>query len=222
MCRQPSISGVMVCWLLRLRVRDGIDIRHIDIFTVVVIVLRVCAVWGIVHLVFLIVDGESDFSCYKITKINYFNVMFCFLSDRKMTPTVEPIVQPGMRPDTFFYHIENGFYFHESGKRHGNIYFKCVHAGKACRGRATYDPFAGFSMNGQHNHDPDPHYGDEIALMRKILARSLGNASFKSILLEEGRRWVDGLHSIFVKEDLLYTTLMLILCMPNCAGLPQR
>jgi len=101
--------------------------------------------------------------------------------------------EPGTRPGTFFYHIENGYYFHESEQRHGTIYFKCVRAARGCRGRASYDPTEGFVLTGDHNHAADPHYADEMALRHRILQRceSLEYVSFQRIILDESEGCVN-------------------------------
>ncbi|XP_034246261.1 uncharacterized protein LOC117648123 [Thrips palmi] len=97
--------------------------------------------------------------------------------------------EPGTRPNSFFYHIENGFYFHESDRREGTIYYKCVRAARGCYGRASYDPMTGFVLTGIHNHEADPHYADEMALRRNILQRceNLDYVPFTRIILEESR-----------------------------------
>lgn len=100
--------------------------------------------------------------------------------------------EPGLRPNSFFYHIHNGFYYHEHIRLEGTIHFKCVRSARGCRGRASYDPTTGFVLTGVHNHEADPHYPDEMTLRRNILHRceNLGYVSFRQIILEESCGYV--------------------------------
>lgn len=77
--------------------------------------------------------------------------------------------EPGTRPGKFFYHIDDGFYFHEIARFRGRIYFNCVRAAKDCCGRAVFDETDGFVLTRNHNHGPHHQYLDEIAFRRNFL-----------------------------------------------------
>lgn len=100
--------------------------------------------------------------------------------------------EEGTRLNTYFYHIDDGYHYHQSDTRQGTTYYKCVLAGRGCRGRATFDAIDGFIHTSGHNHDPDPVYPDEMALRRNILRRceALEYTTFPRIIFQEGRRLV--------------------------------
>lgn len=97
--------------------------------------------------------------------------------------------EEGTRENTFFYHIEDGLYYHQSDRRQGTTYYKCVFAGRGCRGRATFDAVDGFVHTSAHNHQPDPIYPEEMALRRRVLrqCQDLEYLTYPQIILNASR-----------------------------------
>lgn len=107
-------------------------------------------------------------------------------------PILRVAREQGSRPDSYFFHIGDGFHYHTNRVNGGVTYYKCVRFERGCRGRATFDLAEGFLHTAEHNHVEDPHYPDEMALRNNILRRceALENVSFQTIIDEENHWYV--------------------------------
>ena len=100
------------------------------------------------------------------------------------------VQEEGARPGSFFFHIEDAYYYHRSFVGQSTTYFKCVRRARGRHGHAVLDE-KGFRHSGQHNHGPDLLYATEMALRRRILAH--GNLihylpwQLQQIISDEGR-----------------------------------
>lgn len=102
-------------------------------------------------------------------------------------------MEEGTRPDTFFFHVEDGYHYHLNRESEGVKYFKCVLYERGCQGRAVFDNVDGFIHTQRHSiHGADPVYPEEMALRRAILARcrALEYTGWRTIIDEECRRYV--------------------------------
>lgn len=100
--------------------------------------------------------------------------------------------EEGTKPDSYFYHVEDGLHYHLNRQEEGVMYFKCIYYERGCQGRALFDNHDGFVHTQPHNHDADLLYPEEMALRRSILARcrSLEYTAFRVIYDEECHQYV--------------------------------
>lgn len=119
-----------------------------------------------------------------------------------------------MKDNTYFYHLDDGFYYHRSSARNGTIYYKCIKYERGCRARAVYSPNYGFEETERspgHDHERDPLYPDEVALRRAVLERCklLEYISFRDIIDEEGA-WYVCIHFINFNFTVMFLFIILL------------
>lgn len=118
--------------------------------------------------------------------------------------------EEGIRPGSYFYHVEDGYYYHFSDQGEDTVYFKCVRYPR-CHGRAKWTRAEGFEHTNPHAQNRvcrrDMFYAAERDLKRRILrrCRNLEYVSFTAIVREESRRYSNDLKHLTVTDFLVDT-----------------
>ncbi|XP_034236489.1 uncharacterized protein LOC117642414 [Thrips palmi] len=95
----------------------------------------------------------------------------------------------GTQPQSWIYHVNDGWQYRRNVYKRGTMYLKCVK--KDCPGSALCDRPRGFLHTKAHTHRRDRLYPMVLQLRRRILnrCRSLEFISFRRILVQESRRY---------------------------------
>lgn len=96
--------------------------------------------------------------------------------------------EPGSRPNSFIYHIGDGFHYVSNGGNETTIWFRC--SVRRCYGTAILELGSAFRHSQRHNHPPDPLLQSVQAVRRVIIERaaSVKYVSFVEIVEDERRR----------------------------------
>ncbi|XP_026290929.1 uncharacterized protein LOC113215512 [Frankliniella occidentalis] len=100
--------------------------------------------------------------------------------------------QRGTRARSWFYHVNDGYYYHKNARKAQVIYFKCIRYETGCLGRALCDMQRGFIHTRNHNVCNQDPYLPLVRLLRsRILnrCRRLELSTFRQILTQESARF---------------------------------
>ncbi|KAJ1521839.1 hypothetical protein ONE63_003474 [Megalurothrips usitatus] len=135
---------------------------------------------------------DLPFSCrFHYSSEIYWLLLYLLFGGTWAVPVFNVAREAGNRPDSFFYHIGDGLYYHLNNQREIVL---CVLSERGCPGRALLDPKTGFIHTQPHEgHDPDPLYADELALRRNIITRcrQLDYKPYRQIIADECRWFED-------------------------------